>query len=313
MFSLIQLEYIVAVDTYRHFAAAAEKCFVTQPTLSMQIKKMEDDLGVTIFDRSKQPIIPTDIGIEIIAQARIILEEAKGVDAIVENHTKNITGEVRIGIIPSLAPYLLPMFMNSITQAHPQLTIRVREMVTSDIEEALKKDALDVGILVTPLHDSAIKEDPLFYEQIEVYTSTNHGLAAKPKLGIKELAAPGLWLLSQGHCFRSQVLNLCSYHDTQRHSLPFEYESGSFETLIKMIDKHGGFTLLPELAVAELDEQRRMQVRTFVDMVPLREVGLVFTRGFAKRRILNTLKEHIQAAVPSQMLDKSRGTIIEFK
>jgi LysR family transcriptional regulator, hydrogen peroxide-inducible genes activator len=313
MVSLVQFEYIVAVDTYRHFATAADKCFVTQPTLSMQIKKMEDELGISIFDRTKQPIIPTDVGREIIEQARTILREAKGIEAIVANHRKEIAGELRIGVIPSLAPYLLPLFMNSLASDHPNLHLKVREMITDDIEKALKKDLLDVGILVTPLHNSAIQEEVLFYEEIMVYASAGHIFTEKPAIALKELAAPDLWLLSSGHCFRSQVLNLCSYHDTHRHSLPFEYESGSFETLVKMIDRNGGFTLLPELAIAELDDSRRPRVRTFTDMVPLREVGLAYARSYAKRNLLNTLKEHIQEAVPAHMLSKERGTIIEFR
>lgn len=313
MVSLVQLEYIVAVDTYRHFATAADKCFVTQPTLSMQIKKMEDELGVSIFDRTKQPIIPTDVGKEIIEQARTILREAKGIEAIVANHRKEIAGELRIGVIPSLASYLLPLFMNSLATDHPNLQLKVKEMITDDIEVALKKDLLDVGILVTPLHNSAIKEEVLFYEEIMVYASEGHIFTEKPAIAVKELAAPDLWLLSNGHCFRSQVLNLCSYHDTHRHSLPFEYESGSFETLVKMIDRNGGFTLLPELAISELEEKRKDRVRTFIDMVPLREVGLAYTRSYAKRNLLDTLKEHIQRSVPEHMLSKERGTIIEFR
>lgn len=313
MVSLIQLEYIVAVDTYRHFAAAAEKCFVTQPTLSMQIKKMEDELGVSIFDRSKQPIIPTDVGAEVIAQARIILREAKGIDAIVANHRKEVSGELRIGIIPSLAPYLLPLFMNSLALDHPKLSLKVREMITDDIEAALSKDLIDVGILVTPLHNQDIKEEILFYEEIMAYASLGHAFTEKPAIAVKELAAPDLWLLSNGHCFRTQVLNLCSYHDTHRHTLPFEYESGSFETLVKMIDRNGGFTLLPELAIAEMNDDRRKRVRSFSDMVPLREVGMVYTRYYAKRNLLDTLKEHIQKSVPASMLSNERGTIIEFR
>jgi Transcriptional regulator len=313
MVSLVQLEYIVAVDTYRHFATAADKCFVTQPTLSMQIKKMEDELGVSIFDRTKQPIIPTDVGKEIIEQARTILREAKGIEAIVANHRKEIAGELRIGVIPSIAPYLLPLFMNTLASDHPNLSLKVSEMITDDIEKALKKDLIDVGILVTPLHNSAVKEEVLFYEEIMVYASAGHIFTEKSAIAVKELAAPDLWLLSSGHCFRSQVLNLCSYHDTHRHSLPFEYESGSFETLVKMIDRNGGFTLLPELAISELEEKRKDRVRTFIDMVPLREVGLVYARSYAKRNLLDTLKAHIQKAVPEHMLSKERGTIIEFR
>lgn len=313
MVTLVQLEYIVAVDTYRHFATAAEKCFVTQPTLSMQIKKMEDDLDVVIFDRTKQPIIPTDAGREIIAQARLILQEAKGIDAIASSFKKELVGDLRIGIIPSLSPYLLPRFVGQMAAEHPKLSIKVKEMITDDIVDALKKDLLDVGILVTPLHDQGIKEMPLFYEQIYVYANQRHALSEKPTLEVKELAAPGLWLLSNGHCFRSQVLNLCSYQDSQKHSLPFEFESGSFETLIKMIDRNGGFTLLPGLAVEELSEEKKLQIRTFNDMVPLREVGLAFARGFAKRKIIDTLASYIRNCVPEIMQDKQRGTIIEFK
>jgi LysR family transcriptional regulator, hydrogen peroxide-inducible genes activator len=162
--TITQLEYIVAVDTHRHFAKAAEQCFVTQPTLSMQIQKLEETLGSKIFDRSKQPVIPTEIGEEIIQQARIILNEVKKIDQLISDKQGILKGELKIGIIPTLAPYLLPLFLQPFLKKYPDVTIKVKEMTTDIIVEKLKTGRIDAGLLVTPLQEASIKEYPLFYE-----------------------------------------------------------------------------------------------------------------------------------------------------
>jgi LysR family transcriptional regulator, hydrogen peroxide-inducible genes activator len=211
MITLTQLEYIVAVDTYRHFGRAAESCFVTQPTLSMQIKKLEEDLGVIIFDRSKHPLIPTDVGQRLIDQAKTVLSESEELKNIIKDHKNEVSGLLRIGIIPTLAPYLLPLFIGRYKRTWPNIIIKVEELTTANIIELLHKDLLDVGILVTPLKESKIIEKPLFYEEMLIYANENHILHQQDEITVRDIATPDIWLLSDGHCFRDQVVNLCSY------------------------------------------------------------------------------------------------------
>ncbi len=312
MITLIQLEYIVAVDTYRHFATAAEKSFVTQPTLSMQIKKLEDQLGVIIFDRTRQPVIPTEQGIKIIEQARIVLREASKIDDIVKDVTNQVSGELRIGIIPTIAPYLLPLFTGSYHRNYPNVKLKVEELVTDKIVDHLKKDMIDVGIIVTPLNDTSILERPMYYEEMMVYTNAHHQLAAQPVIKIKDIATPEIWLLNDGHCFRHQIVNLCNLQEMESANLPFDFEGGSLDTLMKIIDKEGGYTLIPELASLELSDSRKQQVKRFTNSSPLREVSLVTTRQFAKTKLIELLEESIVSSIPVEMLNKERGSVVEW-
>ena len=313
MVTLIQLEYLVAVDTYRHFATAAEKCFVTQPTLSMQIKKLEEQLDIIVFDRTKQPVIPTEQGKKIIEQARIVLLESKRIDQIVQEVKDEVSGELRIAVIPTIAPYLLPLFTGDYKRKHPNVNLRIEEQVTETIVEKLEKDLLDVGILVTPLHEKQILEMPLYYEEMLIYSNKNHPLVTQPVIKVKDIATPEIWLLNDGHCFRHQVVNLCDLHELKSDTLPFEFEGGSLETLMRIIDKEGGYTLIPELAEEVIPEERKMQVRHFTQIVPLREVSLVFTRRFAKTKMISLLADTIKNKVPKHYLDKTRGNIVEWK
>jgi LysR family hydrogen peroxide-inducible transcriptional activator len=313
MITLIQMEYAVAVDTHRNFAKAAEKCFVTQPTLSMQLKKMEEELGLLLFDRSKQPVIPTEAGKTIIEQARLVLQEAKKLGQMAKEVKSRLSGELRIGIIPTIAPYLLPLFAGKYKQKYPEVHMKVEELITERIEEKLQKDELDVGILVTPLHNKAIMEQPLYYEEMQIYSNRTHPLIQKPVIEVKDIASPDLWLLSDGHCFRSQVINLCDLQNMESDTLPFDYAGGAIDTLIKIIDKEGGYTLIPELAGMELKGKRREQLRHFNDKTPLREVSLVYTRQFAKTRLVESLADSIKQSVPVHMLDASRGALVEWR
>ena len=304
------MEYIVAVDTYRHYVTAAEKCFVTQPTLSMQIKKMEEDLGVIIFDRSKQPIVPTEIGVKIIEQARITLSESRKIGELIGEFNNAVSGEISIGIIPSLAPYLLPLFIGSFTQKYPQVRVKISELVTEDILSNLKKDTLDVGILVTPLHEKGIFERVLFYEEMKLYVHKMHHLAKAEKVDVSEINSPDLWLLNNGHCFRSQVINLCSYKTNHKEEMPFDYASGSLETIKKLVQTEGGYTVIPELAMEENDTAI---TKSFLNTTPLREVSLAYSRNYTKKRLLKLLEEEIKQAVPKTLLDKNRGQVVEWR
>ncbi len=313
MITLTQLEYIVAVDTFRHFGRAAEHCFITQPTLSMQIKKLEEDLEVVIFDRSKQPLIPTDVGKRIIEHSRIILQETEKVNDIVKDHKNLISGELKIGIIPTLAPYLLPMFIGSYKRKYPNILLKVEELTTENIVDHLNRDLLDVGILVTPLKEDRINEKPIFYEEMMLYAHKDHPLHDKEEVNIKDISVPEIWLLSDGHCFRHQVVNLCSFKGVSNEDLPFHFEAGSLETLMNIIDKEGGITLIPELAAVEMSTERSLHVRAFDDITPLREVSLVYSRHFAKNKLIELLWREIVDSMPQNLLNKDRGTIVDWK
>lgn len=312
MITLAQLEYVVAIDTYRHFVTAAEKCFVTQPTLSMQIKKLEEHLGVAIFDRSKQPIIPTDIGERIIEQARIVLKENQKINEIVEEFNSTLSGDLTIGVIPSLSPYLLPLFIGSLTSSYPHINVTVIELLTEEIVSKLKNDTIDVGILVTPLNEASIIESPIFYEKMLLFANKSHVLATKKPLETSEITSEGLWLLGKGHCFRSQVVNLCSYQDEHNEEAMFNFESGSLETIKKIVESEGGYTLLPELAINNCNPENTI-IRQFDSETPLREVGMVYSRNHAKKRMLEALKQVIEQSVPKELLNADRGQIVEWR
>jgi len=308
--TLTQLEYITALDTYRHFVLASEKCFVTQPTLSMQIQKLEEELGVKIFDRTKQPVIPTEIGASIIAQARIILREANMIRQIINDQKDNVTGELRIGIIPTLAPYLLPPLFRQMREKYPQISLNIKESITEEVIDELKNNRLDCGLVVTPLKDPSIKEDVLFYEELFLYVSKKNSLYDKKYVLASEIDPGQLWLLEEGHCFRSQILNLC---ELKKHSdFHFKYETGNIETLKRMVDKSDGLTILPELAVMEFTKTQLKLVKRLKEPSPAREVSLVTHRDHIKTKLIKILKEEILNIVPRQMQKLHNKKVVEI-
>lgn len=308
--TLIQLEYIVALDTYRHFAQAADKCFVTQPTLSMQIQKLEEELGVKIFDRTKQPVIPTEMGAGIIAQARITLREAHMIHQMIDDQKDTLSGELKIGIIPTLAPYLLPPLYKVMWEKYPKLNLLIKESITEDLIHELKNNRLDCGMVVTPLNDASIKEDVLFYEELFVYVSKKNALSNKKYVLANEIDPNQLWLLEEGHCFRSQVLNLCELR--QRSDFHFKYETGNIETLKRMVDKSDGITILPELAVMEFNKSQLKLVKRLKQPSPAREVSLVTHRDHIKTKLIKTLREEIVNIVPAQMQKLQHKKVVDI-
>lgn len=299
--TLTQLEYIVAVDTYRHFATAAEHCYVTQPTLSMQIQKLEHELGIKIFDRSKQPVVATDIGEEVIIQARKILNESKLLEQIVNDRKGLLQGELKLGIIPTLAPYLLPLFIPQFTKKYPSVKLKISDLTTYQIIEQLRNGRLDAGLLVTPLNDAGIREYPLFYEEMVAYVSRSSAAFKKTYVLPDDLDGSKLWLLEEGHCFRAQIMNLCELKKQSAHSVSFEYEAGSIETLRKMVEINSGVTVLPELATLDLSAKQMSLLRHFKSPAPMREVSLVIHRDFVKRRLIEVLREEILAGLPAKI------------
>lgn len=291
--NLQQLEYIIALDIYRNHARAAAACNVTQPTLSMMVKKLEDELGVKIFDKG-QPLKPTKSGEIILSRARSILQELKNLKEFIKEEKESIEGEFRLGVIPTLAPYLLPKFLNQFLEKHPGTSFTVMEMQTNEIVRMLRTNRLDVAILVTPLDEKEIREVPIFYEPILLYTHEGLKYHNQERVNLKTLSFDNLLLLEEGHCFRGQVENLCASKDKRVNS-QLNYQSGSFETLKAMVDNNYGYTLIPELAV----NAKSKNVKRFVSPEPVREVSLAVHNGFVKEMLLVKLREAILKAIPA--------------
>jgi LysR family transcriptional regulator, hydrogen peroxide-inducible genes activator len=310
--TLVQLEYIVAVDTWRHFATAAAKCFITQPTLSMQLQKIEAELGVQIFDRSKVPVVPTAEGVEIIQQARVILKEVERLSEVTRERQGEIVGELRLGILPTIAPYLLPLFLKSFLEKYPGIRLKVTELTTEILVDRLKKNLLDAGLVVTPLNDPGIFEQPLFYEEFVVYVSPAETVYKKRYVLAEDIDVRHLWLLEEGHCLRSQIMNLCELKSKVQEDNNFHYEAGSIETLKKMVEMQNGITILPKLALQDLSPQQLKMVRHFKPPAPVREVSLIIHRSLVKKRILGALQREILLAVPQDMQHKGSRTVVEY-
>jgi LysR family hydrogen peroxide-inducible transcriptional activator len=297
--NLQQLEYVLAVERDRHFVKAAKSCNVTQPTLSMMIQKLEEELGIKIFDRSKQPVVPTPMGELIIEQARKILLEVSRLHDLLRQQKSSLTGELRVGIIPTLAPYLVHRFINRFLEKYPGVHLSVSEHVTSSIVKRLKKNQLDVGILVSPLGDSTIRETPLFYEPLLVYSSHTY---EKHYLLPEDIEPEELLLLEEGHCLRSQIMNLCELR--RRADSRLNYQSGSLETLIRLVGMGQGVTILPAMAAETLSTEQRQYIFPFRPPAPVREVSLATHRDFLKNDLIAALKEEIMAGVPEEFFNK---------
>ncbi len=310
--NLQQLEYIVAVDKLKNFVKAAEACFVTQATLSMMIKKLEDELDIKIFDRSKQPVKTTDLGQKIILQARKILLESKQLNEIVKHEKGIISGELHVGIIPTLAPYLLPLFLKQFTLAYPLVKLIINEFTTDVIIHKLKTGDLDAGILATPLHDEAISEQVLFYEKYFLYVNQKEKGFDKQYVLPKDIDVNRLWLLEEGHCMRSQILNFCSLKKQYASQEQFHYNAGSIETLKNMVDTDFGMTIIPELAAHHLNASQKKRLRHFKIPTPVREISLITHREFLKANLIAYLKQSILLAVPEDMKKKNKINIIDF-
>lgn len=295
-----QLEYILAVDTYRHFATAASKSNVTQPTLSMMIRKLEDELGIKIFDRSKQPVEPTPEGREVILRAKQIMADVTHLKEFARGLKSDVSGEIRIAIIPTLAPYLLPLFLPMFVEKHPQLRVKISELVTQDIIGALKSGDVDIGLLATPLHDPKLIEHPVFYEEFFAYTSDDNA-SKKKYLLPKDIDLSKLWLLEEGHCFRNQVFNLCELKKKDVESDRLHYQAGSLETLKNLVDHNKGITILPLLATRELTQAQRKKIRSFAPPKPVREISLVVNSNYSRMSILQALKTAIEDYMPDDV------------
>lgn len=301
--NLQQLEYIIAVDTHRHFAKAAEASFVTQPTLSMMIQKMEDELGVKLFDRSSHPIKPTAIGEKVIEQARITVRHFNQIYEVVQEERQLIKGRFNLAIIPTIAPYLIPNLLKVYEErSDDQFQLNIKEATTAQILEGLANGTLHGGILATPLNHDRIVEHPAYYEKFYAYVSPLESIHAKNKITLEEFeGVKNIWLLEDVHCFRNQILKMCQFNHKKRPVSAVSYEAGSIDTLINIIDKNEGATIIPELAAMELREDQQDNLRDFSDIIAVREVSLVVSQEFVRNKMLEAILQMIRTSIPVSM------------
>jgi LysR family hydrogen peroxide-inducible transcriptional activator len=310
--TIIQLEYIVALDTHRHFALAASHCFVTQPTLSMQIHKLEEELGVLLFDRSRQPVVPTALGEIIITQARKVLQESKCIETIIQDFNGEVAGNLKLGIIPTVSSYLIPLFINKFIKKFPNFNLQIEEDFTDNLLENLKAEKLDAAILGTPVHQPLFTEYPLYYEPFVVYTAKGYKAFEKKVISPSDIEMIDLWLLQEGHCMRNQVLNICSNQLPANKIANFEFKASNIETLKRIVEIQKGITLLPELATYDFNKHQKAMVRFFKSPEPVREISIVTYRHFVKKNLIETLTKAIINAVPEKMLSMQKKHIIQI-
>lgn len=294
--TITQLHYVLAIAEHKNFTKAAEKCFVTQPTLSTQIQKLEDELDVLIFDRSKKPIELTDVGRKIVHQAKNIVNESDRIQDIVDQQKGFIGGEFRLGIIPTVMPTLLPMFLKAFIKKYPKVKLKIEELTTDEIIARMNDGHLDAAIAATPLENENIKERVIYYEPFVAYIPTDHRLHNNKKIEVSDLEIDDMLLLEDGHCFRDGVINLCKVFKNHNDD-SFQLESGSIETLIKLSNEGLGMTLLPYLHTIELNDTAKKNLHHFIEPTPAREVSIIHHKSELKMQIIDALYNVISGIV----------------
>ncbi len=291
--NLQQIEYVIAVSESRNFSHAANKCSITQSTLSTMIGRFEDEIGIDIFDRKTKPVTITKEGKLIIEQLKIISREINGLGELSQSLKGEMSGELKIGVIPTVAPYLLPRFLNDFASQFPKINFSVSEMVTDTIIDLLQKRELDVGIAAVPFQNENFVEIPLYNEPFILYDSSSG--RSEGKLNIEEMDLGKLWLLEEGHCLHTQVKRICDLDNCKnKKGINFDFKAGSLDSLIRFVKTENGITLLPYLAALDLSGKEKNKLSELGPSVPVRKIGLVVHRHFVKKKILDLLQVEIK-------------------
>jgi len=289
-----QLQYIIALDRYKNFTKASESCFITQATMSTMIRRLEEELEVTIFDRKANPIITTDAGKEIISEAEKALVHIKKMALVAKEDNGDFEGNVRVGIIPTIANSLLPLILKPVMEQYPKLEIAITEITTGNVLEQLKGNQLDFGIISTPVDAKGYDSEVLYYEPLKVYGKIRSN---KKYLMTSDLIRETHWLLEDGHCIRDQIMSYCSLQNKDNHLSNLKFQSHSFETLLNMVDSFGGLTIIPELYVQTLSEKQQSKILEFEKPYPVREISMISYRSDVKARLGKALAEKIRQLV----------------
>ena len=308
--TLTQLEYVLSVERHRHFGKAAKSCHISQPTLSQQIQKLEEELSLTIFDRIQKPVLPTEPGKRFLEQARVVIREHRRLMEISRPKDAGVTGDFRLGIIPTVASHLVPRFVREFSKKFPEVRLFIDELKTDVILNDIRNDRLDGAILATPLHKSGLKEQPLYYEPFLLYLSKNHPLLRKSVLTPSDLDGSEMWMLNEGHCFKTQIVNFCSLASSTSAVLKnVHFQSGSLDTLKSLVQRSSGYTMIPALMAEGLSKAEfREHVRPFCAPIPTREISLVHRRESWKAEILRAVAETVVENLPKGFSSEKKAT-----
>jgi LysR family hydrogen peroxide-inducible transcriptional activator len=298
-----QLEYIIAVDRLRHFVNAAEACFVTQPTLSMMIRKLEEELDVQIFDRSDTPVKTTKIGRIIIDQATIALKQVNRIKEVVDDERQSLTGTFSLSVIPTVAPYIVPELLHKKELKCTELTLILKENITPNIITNILTGKIDGGLMATPLKHPDLVEHPIYYEKFYAYVHPSDSLHKQKEIDINSLNIDNVWLLESVHCFRGQIERLCRKEEDFKEHQHVRYQARSINTLVNVVDLNSGITVIPEMAAMTLNEEQQGNLREFKGRKVVREVSLVVSKECIRKNMLNKILEIIGDAVPNSMKD----------
>ena len=296
--TITQLKYTLAVAEHGNFTTASDKCFVTQPTLSMQVQKLEEELGVVIFNRSTKPLQVTEIGQKVLSQAKKIVEESSRMNDVISEEKGIIGGTLKVGIIPTVSSTLLPLFLNIFTKKHKNVELKIEEFNTETINQKLEDNTIDCAIAATPLNNNRIIERPLYYEPFVAYVPNHHFLAGNKVLEVDDLSNGDILILQDGHCFRDQVLNLCSFEDLNKQ---YELKSGSFETLINLSNNGPWMTIIPYLHSNNLSPKNLENIIPFQDPSPAREISMIYSKSQLKLPVINALMTTISSVIRGQI------------
>lgn len=311
--TLTQLEYVLAVEKHRHFGKAAQSCHISQPTLSQQIQKLEDELGVIVFDRIQKPVVPTDEGRRLIEQAKVVVREHQKLVHVARQGSEGVKGEFRLAVIPTVATYLVPLFLRDFAESYPGVELYIEELKTDAIIEELRNDRLDGGILATPLHQQGFKEHPLYYEPFLLYAAKGHPLLKKRRIAPGDLDGSQMWMLKDGNCFKTQVASYCSIDPGQdtvfRH---IHFQSGSLDTLCHVVQKNRGYTLIPELLSTWMSPAEFSAcTRPFVAPAPTREISFVYRRDHWKLEMIAAIEKSVLGSLPAEVSrKKSKDAVV---
>lgn len=303
MASITQLEYAVAVDRFRHFAKAAQSCNVSQPTLSQQIQKLEDEMGIILFDRLHKPMVVTPEGQRFIDQAKTVLREHQRLLHLTHVKSGGVSGIFRLAVIPTLSSFVLPKFIPYFSKKYPDVELFIEESKTEHILEGLKNDQIDGAIMATPLADSGYKEHPLFYEPMYLFLSADHQLLKKETIYPSDISGSQMWQLKDGNCFKTQVAQYCAIVPGEETVFKnIHFQSGSLETLVKIVEEGDGYTMIPALMLATMPAHKiKKHVREFARPFPAREISFVYRRDHWKLEIIESLKQSVQATLPKEL------------
>ncbi|HAA17012.1 MAG TPA: DNA-binding transcriptional regulator OxyR [Cytophagales bacterium] len=308
--TITQLEYLVALHNQGNFVQAADQCNVTQPALTTQIKNLEEELGVLLFDRSRKPMVITEAGTAVVDQAYRVLQEVRRLRDIADSFQGSLKGTLRIGIIPTLAPYLLPLFIRQFQAKYPSIELVFVEDLSHNLLQKLKLGQVDACLIATPVQTKGTMAFPLFYERFFFYLHPHHKLLEKDYVNESDVKDEVFWILKEGNCFRNQVIAICELDQSNSLNSAFRYEGSSLDTLVRLVETQQGLTVLPELAIRNLPISKKPQIKAYKDEDVVREISLVVSRSYLKKPLLDQFMEEIVTYLPHHMTELNGHKVV---